>query len=83
MAKLFPITNSTQEALNSIIPNITAISIMLLSVITIIYIISVIILHRKYNSKIEDEKTHPLLAPILSFIPNLALSVFVIIGYIV
>lgn len=71
------------EALNSIIPNITAISIMLLSVITIIYIISVIILHRKYNSKIEDEKTHPLLAPILSFIPNLALSVFVIIGYIV
>ena len=71
------------EYLNSIIPNIATISIVLLAIISIVYIISVIILHRNYNSKIEDEKTHPLLTTILSFIPSLLISVFVVIGYII
>ena len=71
------------EYLNNIIPNIATISIVLLAIISIVYIISVIILHRNYNSKIEDEKTHPLLTTILSFIPSLLISVFVVIGYII
>ena len=68
--------------LYNIIPDIASIAVVLMSVISITYIISVIILHRNYNSKIEDEKTHPPLTTILSFIPSLVISVFVVVGYI-
>ncbi len=69
--------------LNNIIPNITNISIVLLAIISVSYIISVIILHRDYNNIIEDKKTHPMLTTILSFLPSLSLSVFVVVGYII
>ncbi len=71
------------EFFGGIIPDIATISIILLSVTSIVYIISVVLLHRNYNSKIEDENTHPLLTTMLSFLPSLFLTVFVVIGYII
>ena len=71
------------EYFESIIPNIAATSVLILTIVSIIYVLSVMLLHRNYNSKIEDEKTHPLLTTILSFIPSLLISVFVVIGYII
>lgn len=71
------------DYLNGIVPNIATISIVLLTMLSIAYLLSVIISHRKFNSKIEDEKIHPLFTTILSYIPSLFLSVFVVIGYII
>lgn len=71
------------EYFESIIPNIAATSVLILTIVSIIYVLSVMLLHKNYNSKIEDEKTHPLLTTIISFVPSLFLSVYVVVGYII
>ncbi|MBE5898464.1 MAG: hypothetical protein E7279_02575 [Lachnospiraceae bacterium] len=71
------------EYFGSLMPDISAITITLLSVMSLVYVIGAILLHRSYDNKKEDEITHPLLSAIIAYIPSLALSAFVTVGYII